>query len=79
MTGSIGATGSDLTQEPRSQEPRLRSSSPVDGADTGAGGEGIVTGQRLYRLIRGSAKVLDQTSEVAFLDRGAWACAFRFG
>ncbi len=49
------------------------------GADTDAAGQGIVTGQRLYQLIRQSGKIVDHTFEIEFLDRGVQAYAFTFG
>jgi cytochrome c biogenesis protein CcdA/thiol-disulfide isomerase/thioredoxin len=49
------------------------------GADTDADGQGIVTGQRLYQLIRQNGKILDHTFEIEFLDRGVQAYAFTFG
>jgi cytochrome c biogenesis protein CcdA/thiol-disulfide isomerase/thioredoxin len=49
------------------------------GADADADGQGIVTGQRLYQLIRQSGKILDHTFEIEFLDPGVQAYAFTFG
>jgi cytochrome c biogenesis protein CcdA/thiol-disulfide isomerase/thioredoxin len=49
------------------------------GADTDAEGQGIVTGQRLYQLIRQNGKILDHTFEIEFLDPGVQAYAFTFG
>jgi cytochrome c biogenesis protein CcdA/thiol-disulfide isomerase/thioredoxin len=49
------------------------------GADIDANGEGTVTGQRLYQLIRDSGAVADHTFEIQFLDRGVQAYAFTFG
>jgi Thioredoxin like C-terminal domain len=49
------------------------------GADIDANGEGVVTGQRLYQLIRQSADVADHTFSIEFLDDGAQAYAFTFG
>jgi thiol-disulfide isomerase/thioredoxin len=49
------------------------------GADTDADGQGIVTGQRLYQLIRQNGKILDHTFEIEFLDPGVQAYAFTFG
>jgi cytochrome c biogenesis protein CcdA/thiol-disulfide isomerase/thioredoxin len=49
------------------------------GADVDADGQGIVTGQRLYQLIRQSGKIADHTFEIRFLDPGVQAYAFTFG
>jgi hypothetical protein len=52
---------------------------PNRGTDLDANGEGIVTGQRLYQLIRQSGPVRDRTFTIEFLDAGAQAFAFTFG
>ena len=49
------------------------------GADVGADGQGAVTGQRLYQLIRQGGKIADHTFEIRFLDPGVQAYAFTFG
>ncbi len=49
------------------------------GADADADGQGIVTGQRLYQLIRQRGNILDHTFEIEFLDPGVQAYAFTFG
>jgi cytochrome c biogenesis protein CcdA/thiol-disulfide isomerase/thioredoxin len=49
------------------------------GADVDAGGQGVVTGQRLYRLVRQNGAIADHTFEIRFLDPGAEAYAFTFG
>jgi hypothetical protein len=49
------------------------------GVDTNANGEGIVSGQRLYQLIRQGGAVSDRTFEITFLDAGVQAYAFTFG
>jgi thiol-disulfide isomerase/thioredoxin len=49
------------------------------GADVDATGQGAVTGQRLYQLIRQSGSVGDHTFEIRFLDPGVEAYAFTFG
>ena len=49
------------------------------GVDTDANGEGIVTGQRLYQLVRQQGGVRDRTFEIQFLDPGVQAFAFTFG
>jgi Thioredoxin like C-terminal domain len=52
---------------------------PSHGTDADAGGQGIVTGQRLYQLIRQSGNIADHTFEIQFLDPGVTAYAFTFG
>jgi cytochrome c biogenesis protein CcdA/thiol-disulfide isomerase/thioredoxin len=49
------------------------------GTDADADGQGIVTGQRLYQLIRQSGDISDHTFEIEFLDPGVAAYAFTFG
>jgi hypothetical protein len=49
------------------------------GADTDAQGNGTVTGQRLYQLLRLPGAVGDHTFEIRFLDPGVQAYAFTFG
>ncbi|HEY4134024.1 MAG TPA: cytochrome c biogenesis protein DipZ [Alphaproteobacteria bacterium] len=49
------------------------------GMDIDADGEGTVTDQRLYQLIRQSGPVMDHTFEIRFLDPGVQAYAFTFG
>jgi cytochrome c biogenesis protein CcdA/thiol-disulfide isomerase/thioredoxin len=49
------------------------------GADTDADGQGTVTGQRLYQLIRQNGPIADHTFEIEFLDPGVQAYAFTFG
>jgi thiol-disulfide isomerase/thioredoxin len=49
------------------------------GADVDADGQGIVTGQRLYQLIRQSEGISDHTFKIEFLDPGVAAYAFTFG
>ncbi len=49
------------------------------GADTDADGQGTITGQRLYQLVRQSGPVTDKTFEIRFLDPGVQAYAFTFG
>jgi cytochrome c biogenesis protein CcdA/thiol-disulfide isomerase/thioredoxin len=49
------------------------------GVDVDADGQGTVTGQRLYQLIRQSGKITDHTLEIEFLDPGVQAYAFTFG
>jgi cytochrome c biogenesis protein CcdA/thiol-disulfide isomerase/thioredoxin len=49
------------------------------GLDTGGGGEGTVTDDRLYQLIRQKGKVEDRRFEIQFLDPGVQVYAFTFG
>ena len=49
------------------------------GADAGADGQGVVSEQRLYQLIRQNGAVSDRTFEIEFLDPGVQAYAFTFG
>jgi cytochrome c biogenesis protein CcdA/thiol-disulfide isomerase/thioredoxin len=49
------------------------------GADVDADGRGVVTGQRLYQLVRQNGAITDHTFEIRFLDPGAEAYAFTFG
>jgi cytochrome c biogenesis protein CcdA/thiol-disulfide isomerase/thioredoxin len=49
------------------------------GTDVDAAGDGIVTEQRLYQLIRQSGTIGDRTFEIQFLDPGVQAYAFTFG
>ncbi len=49
------------------------------GMDTDADGNGTVTSQRLYQLIRQTGPVSDRTFEIEFLDGGVQAYSFTFG
>jgi hypothetical protein len=49
------------------------------GVDVDAEGQGVVTAQRLYQLVRDHGKVADHTFEIRFLDPGVQAYAFTFG
>ena len=49
------------------------------GSDTDAGGNGTVTGQRLYQLVRQQGAVTDHTFSIEFLDPGVDAYSFTFG
>ena len=49
------------------------------GMDVDAGGEGVVTGERLYQLVRQKGDVGERTFEIKFLDPGVQAYAFTFG
>jgi cytochrome c biogenesis protein CcdA/thiol-disulfide isomerase/thioredoxin len=49
------------------------------GMDVSATGEGSVSGQRLYQLVRQRGQVVERTFEIEFLDAGVEAFAFTFG
>jgi len=49
------------------------------GVDTDANGEGIVTEDRLYQLVRQKGAIADHTFTIEFLDPGVQAFAFTFG
>lgn len=49
------------------------------GLDLDAEGQGVVTEERLYQLIRQQGDIRDRTFEIRFLDRGVEAYAFTFG
>jgi cytochrome c biogenesis protein CcdA/thiol-disulfide isomerase/thioredoxin len=49
------------------------------GTDVDADGRGVVTGQRLYQLVRQSGAIADHMFEIRFLDSGVQAYAFTFG
>jgi cytochrome c biogenesis protein CcdA/thiol-disulfide isomerase/thioredoxin len=49
------------------------------GVDANSEGQGVVTAQRLYQLVRDPGAVTDHTFEIRFLDPGVQAYAFTFG
>jgi cytochrome c biogenesis protein CcdA/thiol-disulfide isomerase/thioredoxin len=49
------------------------------GVDVKADGSGVVTGQRLYQLLRQKGDVRDRTFTITFLDPGVEAFSFTFG
>ncbi len=49
------------------------------GSDIDAEGQGTVTSERLYQLLRQSGDITDHTFEIRFLDPGVQAFAFTFG
>ena len=51
----------------------------ANGMDADAEGNGVVTKQRLYQLVRSPGAVTDHTFEIRFLDPGVQAYAFTFG
>jgi cytochrome c biogenesis protein CcdA/thiol-disulfide isomerase/thioredoxin len=51
----------------------------AQGVDVDAEGNGTVTGQRLYQLVRQSGPITDHVFKIEFLDPGVQAFAFTFG
>ena len=49
------------------------------GTDVDGEGNGTVTYQRVYQLIRQAGPITDRTFEITFLDTGAQAYCFTFG
>ena len=49
------------------------------GVNVDSEGQGVVTAQRRYQLVRDHGKVADHTFEIRFLDPGVQAYAFTFG
>ena len=49
------------------------------GMDVDADGQGVITEQRLYQLIRQSGEVREHVFSIEFLDRGVQAYSFTFG
>jgi cytochrome c biogenesis protein CcdA/thiol-disulfide isomerase/thioredoxin len=49
------------------------------GVDIDSEGQGVVTAQRLYQLVREPGAIVDHTFEIRFLDPGVQAYAFSFG
>jgi hypothetical protein len=49
------------------------------GVDTDAEGYGVVTGDRLYQLIRQQGSIHDRTFRIEFLVPGVRAYSFTFG
>jgi cytochrome c biogenesis protein CcdA/thiol-disulfide isomerase/thioredoxin len=49
------------------------------GVDTDAAGNGVVTGDRLYQLIRQQGGIQDRTFRIEFLEPGVRAYSFTFG
>ena len=52
---------------------------PAHGLDVDEGGNGTVSEQRLYQLIRQPKPIVDRTIAIAFLDAGVEALSFTFG
>jgi hypothetical protein len=49
------------------------------GMDVRPDGSGVVTGQRLYQLVRQKGAIRDRTFTIEFLDPGVDAFSFTFG
>ncbi len=49
------------------------------GTDDDADGQGVVTGQRLYQLVRQTGAISNRTFRIQFLDPGVQAYSFTFG
>jgi hypothetical protein len=49
------------------------------GVDTRADGTGVITGQRLYQLVRQKGPVRHRTFTIELLDPGVEAFSFTFG
>jgi cytochrome c biogenesis protein CcdA/thiol-disulfide isomerase/thioredoxin len=49
------------------------------GVDVDAQGQGVVTGQRLYQLVRQDGAITDHTFEIRYSDPGVQAYSFTFG
>ena len=49
------------------------------GVDTDAEGYGVVTGDRLYQLVRQQGSIMDRTFRIEFLVPGVRAYSFTFG
>ena len=56
-----------------------RQPGPDHGSDTDAAGNGIVTGQRLYQLVRIANPGADHDFAIDFIDPGVQAFSFTFG
>jgi len=76
-----------LVLGPTEQGKSIRFRVTIDGAapgddhgtDIDAEGAGVVTGERLYQLVRQKDDIRDRTFEIQFLDPGVRAYAFTFG
>jgi Thioredoxin like C-terminal domain len=85
FTGSMRAIYLVLGPGPDGKPVRFRIT--IDGRATRrqprhgchADGQGVVTGQRLYQLVRQSDAIADHTFEIRFLDPGVQAYAITFG
>ncbi len=73
--------GPTATGRPVRFRVRIDGQAPMEdhGTDTDADGNGTVTTQRLYQLIRQHGTIVDHTFEIEFLDPGVAVYAFTFG
>jgi cytochrome c biogenesis protein CcdA/thiol-disulfide isomerase/thioredoxin len=76
-----------LVLGPSAPDQKIRFRITIDGKSPGADhgsdvdpdGQGVVTAQRLYQLVRQAGPVMDHTFEIKFMDPGVQAYAFTFG
>jgi Thioredoxin like C-terminal domain len=76
-----------LCWDPAPDGKPIRCDVTIDGAtpgdshvvDVDAQGQGVVTGQRLYQVIRQDGTIADHTFEIRFLDPGVQAYSLTFG
>jgi hypothetical protein len=86
-TGRFHARDLHLIMGPSARRGAVPFRVLIDGEAPGAGhggdvdrqGNGTVTEQRLYQLIRQSGPISDRQFEIEFLDSGVEAFAFTFG
>jgi thiol-disulfide isomerase/thioredoxin len=73
--------GSDGGGGPSRFRVRIDGAPPsgANGLDVDEQGDGTVSGERLYQLVRQDGPVTDRTFEITFLDAGAQAYVFTFG
>ncbi|MDI9849257.1 cytochrome c biogenesis protein DipZ [Rhodoblastus sp. 17X3] len=73
--------GAGADGKPARFRVKIDGAAPGDsaGADIDAQGEGVVSGERLYQLVRQKGAVRDRLFEIEFLDPGVRAYAFTFG
>ena len=73
--------GSEADGKPVHFVIRIDGAAPGDahGSDVAPDGNGVVTAERLYQLVRQRGPVTDHTFEIEFLDRGVQAYSFTFG
>ena len=81
LAASVPAAAAGYPDKPVRFRVTIDGAAPATshGADVDADGQGIVTGQRLYQLIRQSGGISDHTFKIEFLDPGVAAYAFTFG
>jgi cytochrome c biogenesis protein CcdA/thiol-disulfide isomerase/thioredoxin len=73
--------GAGADGKPARFRVKIDGAAPGDsaGADIDAQGEGVVSGERLYQLVRQKGAVRDRLFEIEFVDPGVRAYAFTFG